>query len=166
VAGSARQADDRALSTAGSLLVIFVGLYLAFGSLYTATANTGERVDTARDLARETSTAVAETDLSVESAVWNDSSNESLTNLTVEVTNVGDRSLRLSDLDTLVDGAYLSIDAYEQVDVDGRDTDIWRPGERLFLRDEDTIDDRGGSPSRVKIVSDVGVATVSGVTTR
>ena len=157
---------ERGFSTAGSLLVIFVGLYLAMGGLYTAMANTGEGVDSARDIARETAAAIADTGLSIESAVWNESADLSDTNLTIEVTNTGDRSIRVSELDTLVDGVYLSIDAYERVEVQGGNTDRWRPGERLLLRDEETIDDRGGSPTRVKIVSDLGVAEVAGVTHR
>lgn len=159
-----RTSTERAFSTAGSLLVVFIGLYLALGGLYTATANTVERLDSASDLEREATAAIAATDITIESAVWNVSVVESETNLTVEVLNSGDRSIRVSEIDTLVDGTYLSVDAYERVEIDGRDTDLWRPGERLFLRDEGTIDDRGGSPTSVKIVTDVGVADVSEVT--
>jgi archaellum component FlaF (FlaF/FlaG flagellin family) len=164
VAGSNRWSDDRAFSTAGSLLVVFVGLYLAFGGLYGATANTGERISQAREAARESATAVAETKLTIETAVWNASANESHTNLTVEVNNTGDRTVRLPAIDTLVDNTRLAMEDYERVEVNGRDTDLWRPGERLFLRDQDTVDGLGGSPTRVKVIADVGVADASGVT--
>jgi archaellum component FlaF (FlaF/FlaG flagellin family) len=141
-----------------------VGLYLALSGLYAASANTGERLSQTKQAARDAATRVVETNLTIETAVWNASANESHTNLTVEVTNTGDRTVRLSAIDTLVDNDRLAMDDYERIEVDGRDTDLWRPGERLFLRDQDTVDDLGGSPSRFKIVSDVGVADASGVT--
>ena len=36
-----RHGNDRGFSTSGSILIIFTGLFIAVGGLYTATANTG-----------------------------------------------------------------------------------------------------------------------------
>lgn len=157
--------NQRGLSTAANLLVMFVALYLALGSLQAATTNTGERVREAVDAQRELRSAVIATNLSISSAVWEADPNESVTNLTVRVNNSGDRTVDLDAVDTLVDGTYIAIADYERVQVDGRQRDLWRPGEALVLRDQDTVDERVGSPDRLKIITDVGVAAGRKVTT-
>lgn len=150
----------RGLSTAASLLVIFVGLFLALGSLYTVTANTAERVGEASAEQRERQNAVAGTAVNITSATWDATDS----NFTVTVNNTGDTTLRVSASDTVVDGNYVPIEDYERVEVAGADADLWRPGEQLVLEDEDTITNFATTPDIVTVVTETGVAASSEVT--
>lgn len=150
---------DRGLATSASLLVIFVGFVLALGSLYSVTANTGERVAEAGDEQRDRHEAVALTGVNVTAATW-DSTND---DLTVRITNTGETTLSVPAADTVVDGTYVGIEDYERVTVAGHDSDLWRPGEQLVLEDEDTVATFAGPPTRVKFVTEVGVADTRGV---
>lgn len=155
-----RSGTTRGLSTAASLLVIFVGLVLAMSSLYTVTANTAERVADARQDGRDRQEAVAETSIEIASATWDIGTS----NFTVAVNNTGDTTLRVSASDTVVDGTYVPISDYERVEVEGEDSGLWRPGEQLVLEDEDTITNFASAPDRVRFVTETGVAATSGVT--
>lgn len=145
-----RRAARRGLSTSASLLIVFVGLFLALGSLYTATANTGERLADARDDQRERQRAVAQTQVTVVTATWDVDAGT----LRVEVNNTGERTLSVHESDTVLDGSYVPIDAYERVTVADRETSVWRPGEQLVLEDDNTV----SSPGRVRFVTGPGVA--------
>lgn len=155
-----RSGTARGLSTAASLLVVFVALFLALGSLYTVTANTVERVADAREEQRDRQDSVAETAVEISSATWDPND----ANFTVTVNNTGDRALRVPASDTVVDGTYVPIEDYERVEVDGEDSDLWRPGERLVIEDADTVTDFASAPARVRFVTETGVAATSGVT--
>lgn len=150
----------RGLSTAASLLVIFIGLVLAMSSLYTVTANTAERVTEARQDGRDRQAAVAETSIAVAGATWD----VSTSNFTLTLNNTGDTTLRVAASDTVVDGSYVPIADYERVEVEGEASDLWRPGEQLVLEDEDTIANFASTPDRVRFVTETGVAATSEVT--
>lgn len=155
-----RSGTTRGLSTAASLLVIFVGLVLAMSSLYSVTANTAERVADAREDSRDRQDTVAKTSIEIVSATWDVSDS----NFTVKVNNTGDTTLRVPASDTVVDGTYVPISDYERVEVEGEDSSLWRPGEQLVLEDEDTITNFATTPDRVRFVTETGVAATSEVT--
>lgn len=157
--GPGRRATARGLSTAASFLIVFVGLLLAMGTLYTVTANTTERLVDAREDQRDRHHTVQETAVNVTAATWNTGD----ANLTVRVENTGDTTLSVAAVDTVVDGTYVGIPAYERVEVGGRDTDVWRPGETLVLEDADTVVGFDGTPARVRVVTGSGVADASEV---
>jgi flagellar protein FlaF len=140
-------------STSGSLLVIFVGLFIAMGSIYTTTSNTTDRVEAAYtdDLQRQAE--IAETAITVTDATQNADGN-----LTVVVTNNGSRDLSVSELSVLLDGEFRSLATFDAVTVDGVDTDVWLPDTTLRLEAD-------GEPTvvRVKVVTDVGIAAASDV---
>lgn len=146
----------RAIATSTSLLVVFVGLFLALGVLYTAAANSAERLRDAGEERRDHHRDLQGTAVDVTGATW-----DANDNLTVRVTNTGDTTLAVSATDTVVDGAYVGISDYERVEVDGRDSDLWRPGEELVLEDADTVPP---TPARVTVVTGPGVAGAAEVT--
>jgi archaellum component FlaF (FlaF/FlaG flagellin family) len=146
--------------TSGSALVIFTGLFLAVGTLYTATANVTESIHDAGEDQREQRLAAQETHVEIANATWNGTSE----NLTVAVDNTGETALSVEYTDVVVDGTYVPVEAFERQTVDDRTTDTWRPGGRLVLKDGDTVAGFDGAPERVKVVTETGVADVSEVT--
>jgi flagellar protein FlaF len=152
--------SGRGFSTPASFLIVFIGLFLALGSLYTATANTAERRGDASADQREHHDRIAATSVNVTSATW-DITNS---NFTVWLNNTGDTTLHLGRVDTVVDGSYVPVSAYERVEVDGRESDLWRPGEQLVLEDADTITEFATTPDHVKVVTGPGVGAAAEVT--
>lgn len=150
---------DRAFSTPASFLIVFVGLFIALGTLYTAAANTAERIGDAQATQRDHQEAVATTGVNVTSATWDTSAGD----LTVRATNTGDTTLTVADADTVVDGRYVAISDYERAEVEGVDSDLWRPGEELVLEDTDTVDGFPTDPARVKLVTGPGLAATAEV---
>jgi flagellar protein FlaF len=142
--------------TSGSALVIFAALFLAVGSLYTATTNATERVREAQEAQTDHQQTILVTDVDVTNATYNTASG----NFTVQVTNTGESTLSSDDVDAVVDGDYLDGSDFERVTVDGRETGVWRPGETLTLVDTDSVP---GQPGRVKFVSGPGVADTAPV---
>lgn len=142
--------------TSGSALLIFAALFLAVGSLYTATTNATERVSDAEDDRTNLQQTIRHTDLTVTDATYNSTS----TNLTLRVTNTGESTLSTDRVDAVVDGEYLDGDDFERVTVDGHETAVWQPDETLVLVDDDSAPSQ---PDRVKFVSGPGVADTAPV---
>lgn len=146
--------------TSGSLLVVFAGLFIAMGTLYTATANVAEELNEADDAQRERLVGVQQTDVTVAIAEWNATSE----NLTVAVDNTGETTLSVEHTDVVVDGSYVAIEEFERRTVEGRTTDVWRPGKRLVIEDADTVAGLVAAPDRVKVVTENGIADITEVT--
>jgi flagellar protein FlaF len=146
--------------TSGSLLIIFTGLFIAMGTLYTATANVAEEMSEADDAQEERFIAAQQTDVTITSATWNTTSD----NLTVAVTNTGETTLSVEHTDVVVDGNYVAVEEFERTTVESRSTDVWRPDEQLVLEDHNTVESFDGTPARVKLVTETGVADVAEVT--
>jgi flagellar protein FlaF len=142
------------LTTAASLVVVFFGFLVAAGTFYSAMANTAERVRAAQTDAAERAAAIARTNVTIASASWDLTDS----NMTLKVNNTGERPLDAADVDTVVDGEYVGFEDYERVEVDGRQTTMWRPGEQLVLEDEDTVTTFFDTPKHVKFVTGAGVA--------
>jgi flagellar protein FlaF len=135
-------------SVSGSAAIIFVGIFLAFSSAYTASANGFERVTDARSAVDEEALDQQNTALSVTNATY-DAGNDTLT---VEAVNEGTTTLEIAAVDLLVDNAYRDNFTVRTVGGDNS-TGLWLPGERLHLEVNATT-----QPNRVKIVSGPGVA--------
>lgn len=150
---------ERGFSTSASFLLVFVGLFLALGSLYTATANTTERLGDAAEERRSHQAALATTGVNVTAVTWDTGAR----NLTIRATNTGDTTLTVAEADTLVDGRYVPVAAYERREVEGHASALWRPGEELVLEDADTVDAFPTAPGRVKLVTGPGVAATAEV---
>jgi flagellar protein FlaF len=135
-------------SVSGSAAIVFVGLFLAFSTAYTASANGFERVADARSAVDEESLERQNTAIAVTNATY-DAGNDTLR---VDATNEGTTALRVDAVDVIVDNAYRDDFADRRV-AGNASTDLWLPGERLHL--ELTATER---PNRVKLVSGPGVA--------
>nr|WP_257628478.1 flagellin [Haloplanus salinarum] len=137
-------------SVSGSAAIVFVGIFLAFSTAYTASANGFERVSDARTDVDDEALERQNTALDIANVTY-DAGNGTLI---VDVDNEGSTGLSVGAVDLLVDNDYRDNFTARNVDGDAS-TDLWLPGERLHL--EVSLSDR---PTRVKIVTGPGVADV------
>ncbi|WP_042662087.1 MULTISPECIES: fla cluster protein FlaF [unclassified Haloferax] len=138
----------------GSTAVIFLGVLVATGTLYTATSNASENVLEAQDADAERALERTNTDITVTNATY-DAGNESLT---VNLTNAGSETLSVSETTLLVDNRYVDVPAANAT-VDGdAGTDLWYAGENLSL-----VVGVDPTPERVKVVTGSGVAATEAV---
>ncbi|MHB9287174.1 flagellin [Halobacteriales archaeon Cl-PHB] len=142
-------------STSGSFLLIITGFFVAFGTLYTATANTTEQIHDAQEDRRAYQESVRGVAIEVAAASYDAGADD----FEVRLHNTGEQALSVDDVDVVVDGAYVPLSAFETVTVDGGDTDRWLPGQQLRLVDTD----RTNAPGRVKVVVGPGVSVVEEV---
>jgi flagellar protein FlaF len=136
-------------SVSGSAAVIFVAAFIGFGMFYSATANSFERVNDAREDQRDRLLDQQNTDISIISATWNSTGED---NLVVTVDNTGSETLSVEETDLLVDNDYYS--GYDTTVDDEGSTDIWASQEQLTI----TVRSLSSQPDRVKIVTENGVA--------
>lgn len=144
-------------STSGSLLVIFFGLFIALGSMYTATSNATDRVTEGYGDQHQLQTEIHNTEITVADATWHANTTED--NLTIRVDNEGSTTLSVNATDVFLDGEYWASEEFEIATVDGNETDIWGLAEQLRLENTTT------QPEQVKVVTGVGVAATARVTT-
>lgn len=143
---------DRGLSTGASLLVVFAGLFLALGSLYTATSNTVERLRDAESWHFEHAMEIQRTAINVSDTRLVDG--VAPCEISLLVNNTGATTLRVNDTDLLLDGTYRTgWEPGATVENDPR-TDVWQPGETLNV----TVGGLTGTPDRAKFVTGPGVA--------
>lgn len=133
-------------SVSGSAVVLFAGLLVAFGVLSTAAAEHQERVSGAEDARSDRVLDVKNTAITITDANWNGDA------VGIDLRNDGSRSLRLSELSVVLDGRH--------EDFSTRGGDLVRPGE-VAVFSVDTIQTQ---PTRVKVVTGLGVADASEVT--
>ncbi|MFC6872030.1 archaellum stator protein ArlF [Halobellus marinus] len=131
----------------GSTAIIFLGVLVATGTLYSAAAGTAEQIAEAQEEDREDLLDRQNTEIGVTEVVYNDSES----NLDITVTNMGTTTLSVEETSLLVDNALVQPDS-TTVDEDGS-TDVWAPDSSLVLH-VSGID----QPDRVKVVAENGVA--------
>jgi flagellar protein FlaF len=140
--------DTQGFSTSGSLLIVFFGLFIALGTLYTVTSNTSERLVDAYDDELSHQNDIERTDITITDANWHTTDG----NLTIRVNNTGATELSVGESDAFVDGEYWAPDDFQLTTVDGQPTDVWGLQEQLRLENDTT------QPTRVKVVTETGVA--------
>ena len=144
-------------SVSGSAAVIFVAAFIGFGMFYTATANSFERVNDAREDQRDRLLDQQNTEISLVSATWNATGSE---NLVVTVDNTGSETLSVEETDLLVDNDYQT--EYEttvNTNPSNPSTDIWASQEQLEI----TVTSLSTEPVRVKVVTENGIAETAEV---
>lgn len=130
----------------GSTAIIFLGLFVATGTLFTTASTTFEQVDEAQDHRHEALLDRSNTEIVVTNALYNTTTGT--VNLTVS--NEGATTLSVNGTTVLVDNQYQST---ASALVEGNaETDLWEPGEDL------TLVISMAEPSRVKVVTERGVA--------
>ena len=136
----------------GSTAVIFLGVLIASGTLYTATAGTAEQVSEASDAEGEELLDRRNTAIDVTQAVYdNNSTSPTTETFNVTVTNDGTTTLSVNDTSLLVDNEYVVPDS-TAVDGDAT-TDVWAPDQQLVFETTNA-----STPDRVKVVAENGVA--------
>jgi len=124
-------------SVSASTAIIFAGMFLAVGILYPAVSNGFEQVQDAQ-VERDQ----AQLDLRNTAINITDASDGEIT-----VKNTGTTSLKVSEVDLIVDGEYEG----REFDNGRDDSDLWLPGE--------TITANGFSnANRIKVVTDHGIS--------
>lgn len=143
-------------SVSGSWVLIFVGTFIAMGSLYTTVSNTAEQYQEVRDFQRTHLEGIQGTDVAITSVTLLDGVSCGV-NVTVE--NVGERTLDLNESDLLYDNEYqVGWQSGAEIDGDGS-TDIWAPNQTLVITDDALL----SAPDRIKFVSGPGVADTAEV---
>jgi flagellar protein FlaF len=142
-------------SVSGSAAIIFVSMFIAFGAWYTASANTFEQVTEAETANTDAALGERNTRMAITSATYTGGT------LTVTANNTGAKQLSLSDTDLLVDGQIVTNWQGDNATIEGYgDTDLWMAGEELTISLS-----RSTQPTRVKLVTETGVADIAEVTT-
>ncbi|SFR43883.1 fla cluster protein FlaF [Halogeometricum limi] len=136
----------------GSTAIIFLGVLVCTGTLYTAAAGSAEQLSDARDATDERLLDQRNTAINITSASYTNNNGSYPTS--IEVENTGTTTLSVNDTSLLVDNEYRALSNSTVLEVDGTaGTDIWAPGETLLV--EFSGDD---APQRVKFVTEYGVA--------
>jgi flagellar protein FlaF len=131
----------------GSTAVIFLGLLIASGTLYTAAAGSAEQISEARDGDSEDLLDRRNTEVDITSVVYDNDSDA----LEINVTNTGTTTLTVNGTSVLVDNEHES-PISTAVEGDG-ETDVWAGNQTLVVNVSVTAE-----PDRVKVVAENGVA--------
>lgn len=156
-------------STSGAVIIILIGLLVAFSAIvptvFDITDRTGDAFSAQNDQLRDQkNTAIA-----VVSFEPTEDADGNVIGGTVNVTNDGSRSLSVDRTDLVVNGAYYPTDASDTetttiiADNDERSSsDIWLPGTHLEIEiDNERLETEyeiGGDDDRVRIATDRGIA--------
>jgi flagellar protein FlaF len=145
------------ISVSASTAVVFLGVFIAAGTLYPAVSNGVEQVTTAQQQQGDRVLAQQNTDIDVTNATYNTTTGK----LRVNVTNTGTTTLDVPETNVLVDGAPNSTENDFTTSIAGdTDTTVWLPGETLNV----SVDpgDAGTSgetpPARIQVVVEYGVS--------
>jgi flagellar protein FlaF len=129
----------------GTFLLIFFGVLVAVGAMFTTFDNTSERLLDAQQDRLADSMEQAETAIAIQRAHWNGS------HLTLEIENTGKTVLDINRTELLLDGRYRSPHDAASLTVSGtNDTEVWAPGQVLRL----VYTENAG---RVRVVTEHGV---------
>jgi len=131
----------------GSTAVIFLGVLIASGTLYTAAAGSAEQISEARDEDSEDLLERRNTAIDVTRVVYYNDSDD----LEINVTNVGTTALSADGTSLLLDNVHTNPDTTR---VDGDiDTDVWGADQTLKLMINNV-----SQPDHVKVVAENGIA--------
>lgn len=137
----------------GSAAIIFLGVLVCTGTLYTAAAGSAERLVDAEQDNYERILDRRNTDVDVASARFNATTGV----LVVRANNTGATTLSVDATTLLVDNEYVAVPpANSRVDGSAA-TNLWAPGETLEVEVSAT------APARVKLVTGAGVAATEPV---
>jgi archaellum component FlaF (FlaF/FlaG flagellin family) len=135
------------LSVAAASAILFTGFLLIATVLFTAINSTFMGIEDRFKQAQDHQSDMARTVLRVDNVTNN------TTVMFINVTNIGSNTLKVSDINVLVNGTLVT-DRLKKHSVDGNNaTGIWGPNERLYL--ELTYKTKKGT--RVSIIAGNGV---------
>jgi flagellar protein FlaF len=148
-------------SVSGSAAIVFVGLFIAFGMWQTAATNSFERVTDAQQAHSDDVLAQQNTAIAIDGASYTTKNHNGQTWYLIDlgVNNTGSTSLSIRPTDVLIDNDY-ETGWGNNATVDGDpDTELWLPGEQLFVEFNES-----SQPTRVKVTSETGVSDSTEVT--
>lgn len=134
-------------SVSGSAALIFVAAFIGFGMFYSATANSAEMVNDAREA--QSDRQLERTNTAITITTVNYDTTADYLNITVE--NTGATELSVSDVDVLADNSYRT--GYRTAVEGDTGTDLWLPQETLAINAS-----LPSQPGQIKIVTGPGVA--------
>ncbi|MDS0293091.1 fla cluster protein FlaF [Halogeometricum luteum] len=137
----------------GSAAIIFLGVLVCTGTLYTAAAGSAEQLTDARHANDERILEQRNTDIDVASATYTGNESTSYT-VNFQIENTGATTLSVNDTSVLLNNEYVDPSQFDvaEVDDDGT-TDVWAPGQTLHL--QYMTDEK---PETVKVVTAYGVS--------
>jgi len=139
-------------SVSGSAALIFVAAFIGFGMFYSATANSAEIVNDAREGQADRQLDRTNTEIQITTVNYNTTSDY----LNITVRNTGATELTVSDVDVLANNSYQT--GYRTAVEGNTETDLWLPQETLAINAT-----TAPKPSQVKIVTGPGVAATAEV---
>ena len=141
-------------SVSGSAALIFVAAFIGFGMFYTATANSFEQINDARDAQADRTLERANTEIALTDVTYNRTADS----LNITARNTGTTDLELSEVDVLSNNTYLT-DYRTAVETD-ETTDLWLPREQLVVNATGITAD----PGRATIVTGPGISATDTTT--
>lgn len=143
------------ISVSASTAVIFLGVFVAAGTLYPAVANGTERVTDARQVATDRTLDQKNTAINVTDVEYNTTGSRVLE---VHVENTGTTAVSVSETNLLVDGSPNSTRGSYSALIGGTtSSDVLLPGEELEISVDPGLP-KGERPDRVKVIVDHGVS--------
>ena len=137
----------------GSAAIIFLGVLVCTGTLYTAAAGSAEQLTDAKHADDERLLEQRNTAVDVTGATYAGNESTGYT-VNVRIANAGTTTLSVNDTSILLNNEYVDPSQFDVVEVDGDgSTDVWGPGQTLEL--QFLTDDR---PTDVKVVTAYGVS--------
>lgn len=145
-------------SVSGATALIIIALLLSFGTFYTATTGTFGEIRDAQTEQNDRSVKTLNTDIEINSAVYNESGNY---DLVISANNTGATTLELNNTDLLIDGD-LQSGWRDSASINGTTgANLWVPQYSLEI----TIDfgESDSRPDRVKLVTEYEIAATASV---
>ncbi|MDY6818324.1 MAG: hypothetical protein SVG88_06645 [Halobacteriales archaeon] len=145
-------------SISGSAAVIFLGLFVTAGMVYTTVSNGFEQVSETRAESTDELLNRQNADINVTNATYDGDDT-----LHVYIENTGGTELRINSTDLLADNEYLEpVDKNEIESTNNDKTNVWAPGETLHIRFTYS-NPPASDPSRVKVITAEGIADTATV---
>ncbi|SFG06996.1 flagellar protein FlaF [Halopelagius inordinatus] len=138
----------------GSTAIIFLGVLVCTGTLYTAAAGSAERLTDAEGENHERLLDRRNTEIAIANATYDTSDTGGLV---IRANNTGTTTLSVRDTTLLLDNGYKSVPQSNSFVENDETTDLWIPGETLRI-------ELSTNASRVKLVTETGVSDSEPVT--
>lgn len=140
-------------SVSGSAALIFLGLFVTGGMVYTTVANGFEQVSQTRADAADELLDRQNADINITDVTYDGDDT-----LHVYVENTGGSEIRINSTDLLADNEYLEpVDKNEITSISNDKTNVWAPGETLHLQ-YTYATSPASAPSRVKVITPYGIS--------
>jgi flagellar protein FlaF len=136
------------------IIMMMVAAFIGFGMFYTATANSFEQINDARNDRADRTLDRENTEIALTDVTYN----ESVQSLNITARNTGTTDLELDELDVLADNTYLT--GYRSAVEGDETTNLWLPREQLVINATGIDTD----PGQATIVTGPGISATDTTT--